>query len=325
MGWTSKVLVFDKDPSRRTFPFLEALYLVEMENNPVLRAQQAFFFLMLIIVCGHDARCQGKMIYKGDTVNEFDASGDKHGKWVQTFPESKDIKFIGTFDRGTPSDTFRYYYRNGTLKALNVFGPDGERSFVRTYHKSGDLMAKGLYINQEKDSIWAFYDSEGALSALQEFEKGERDGQEVVFYRDGDTARIRHYEDSTLHGPWKKFFSNGRLEAKGHFEEGVKAGSIERYYPNGQLKFKGQHDHKGFRTKKWIWYKKSGNIKWYVHYEKGEVQKIMGPDGELIQKGEPIDTTKAGKGGKKQREGPRLKREPSRFEKKRPGRGGRGP
>ncbi len=284
-----------------------------------------FFFVLLFAVGVSEIAAQGKMIYKGDTVNEFDASGEKHGKWVQTFQGSKDIKFIGNFHHGTPRDTFRYYYRDGTLKALNIFGPEGKRSKVRTYHPSGKLMAKGRYIDKKKDSVWAYYDGEGVLSAVQEFEEGTRNGKGIVFYRDGDTARIRHYKDSVLHGPWKQYYSNGKLEAKGRFEEGRRAGTLERYYPNGQLKFKGQHDEKGFRTGEWTWYEKNGKVERYVIYEQGNVKKVLSPEGEVIQKGEAADTIKAVKKGKKEREGPRLKRGDRPFEKERSGKGRRGP
>ncbi|MFB6257948.1 MAG: toxin-antitoxin system YwqK family antitoxin [Flavobacteriales bacterium] len=266
------------------------------------------------------------MIYKGDTVNRFDANGKKHGKWVRTFPESKDIRLIAHFQHGSPRDTFRYYYRDGTLKAINVFGPKGIDSHVKTFHPNGKRMARGKYINKKKDSLWIFYDPEGVKSAIQEYRAGLRHGKELVFYRNGDTALIRHYKDSLKHGPWKKFFKKGGIQAEGRFKEGRRAGKLKYYHPNGALKYEGEHNEKGFREGKWIWYKKNGKLDQTVIYDNGEIDSIIGPDGKLISNGPPIDSNQVNLQPKKKQEGPRLKRKDGRFERKRgKGKGRRGP
>ncbi len=281
--------------------------------------------LVSILFVGVKGAAQGKMIYKGDTVNVFDQKGRKHGKWVKTFQGSKDLRLIGNFEHGTPQDTFRYFYRDGTLKAINVFGEEGMVSKVKTYHPSGKLMAKGTYVNKEKNGTWTFYDAKGVKSAIQEYRSGAPHGKEIIFYRNGDTARIRHYKDSTLHGPWKQYFKNGKLKGEGRYKEGLRVGLIKRYHPNGQLKYKGQHDkEKGYRIGEWVWHKENGDLEHRVIYEKGKIDSIIGPDGELISEGAPIDTAELKKPPQKiEQDGPRVNPEQKRFERKRRGRGRR--
>jgi antitoxin component YwqK of YwqJK toxin-antitoxin module len=288
---------------------------------------QLLSLLLLLLILPLEGRSQGKMIYKGDTVNTFDDKGRKHGKWVRTFPESKDIRLIGQFEHGAPRDTFRYYYRDGTRKAINVFGDKSRVSRVTTFHPSGEKMAEGTYIEKKKHGKWTFYDAEGVKSAVQEFDHGVRDGKEVILYRDGDTARIRHYRDSIPHGPWKKFYKGDTVKAKGRYEEGLRAGRMERYHPNGQLHYLGRYSETGVRIGEWKWCDEEGGLDQKVIYENGKIDSIIGPDGELISDGPPVDTAELRAPPEDiEQEGPRLREEPDRFERRRSrGRRRRGP
>ena len=265
------------------------------------------------------------MIYKGDTVNVFDQQGRKHGKWVRTFQGSKDIRLIGHFEHGTPQDTFRYYYRDGTLKAINAFGDQGMVSRVKTFHPNGPLMAEGRYVNKKRSGKWTFYDAEGTKSAVQEYKLGDPHGIGVIFYRNGDTASIKHYRDSIPHGPWQQYFKDGKLKTEGRYKNGLRVGEMKRYHPNGKLKYKGRLDeNQGYRVGEWVWYDEKGMMQRKVIYEAGKIDSIIGPDGELISKGPPVDTAELKNPPQNiEQDGPRLKREPGRWERKRRSRGTR--
>jgi antitoxin component YwqK of YwqJK toxin-antitoxin module len=284
-----------------------------------IRAVLIGLALPFIFLFPRSGTAQGKMIYKGDTVNVLDDKGRKHGKWVRTFQGSRTIRLIGRFEHGTPQDSFEYYYPDGSLKAINVFGDKGMVSEATTYHPNGSKMAEGTYVNKKKSGKWTFYDAEGVKSAVQEYKQGDPHGIGLVFYRNGDTASIKHYRDSLPHGPWQQFFKGGVTKAKGRYQEGTRVGPLKRYHPNGQLKYKGQHHRsKGYRVGEWVWYDEEGKLERKVIYDAGKIDSIIGPDGELISKGPLLDTTGAERPpGKVERDAPRLNREPDRWEKQR--------
>lgn len=265
-----------------------------------------FFFLLLLPFASLQA--QKEMIYKGDTVNRLDERGEKHEKWVKTYPESERIRYIGTFEHGTPVDTFRHYYKNKNPKAVKVFSRNGRETETRIFHSNGKIMAEGIYVDRKKEGEWRFFDPSGTLSSIETYDGDQLSGKKVVCYRNGDTAKVEHYRDSTLHGPWRSYFQDGTLKGKGRFENGDRKGVEKRYHPNGELKVKGGHDENGFRDGEWTYYDEDGEVEHRAIYDGAEIEKILGPDGEVISDGPPLDTT-APKPIDQQNDGPRLKRE----------------
>lgn len=102
-----------------------------------------------------------------EKVNQKDAQGRMHGKWVKTWPKSNSIQLEGQYKNGVPYGEFKGYYYTGELATVQVYSADGKTKWVKMYHENGYIMGKGKYVNELRDSVWQFFDTRGRLNSME--------------------------------------------------------------------------------------------------------------------------------------------------------------
>ncbi len=214
-----------------------------------------------------------RMNLNAQELNRIDSKGQKQGKWVKEYSNGA-IRYEGTFKDNRPIGKFKYYYPNGKLKAVTLYGNDGRTAYAKTFQLNGRMLAEGKYIDRKRDSTWRFYsDTDSTLiseitykngvldgkkiiwfpengkpSKIIEYKNGKKNGQLQEFYTDGKPARLETYRNDTLNGPFKVWFPEGRLQIEGSYKNGYQDSVWKTYDKNGKL-IKRETYSKGFLIK----------------------------------------------------------------------------
>lgn len=174
-----------------------------------------------------------------DTINRTDEQGRKQGVWKKTYPQNTVHRYEGQFKDDQPYGTFKYYYKDGTLKTIMEYSNSGVLARTVTFWENGRVMSKGNYINQKKDSTWIYYGEKGYLNIAEQYNMGEMNGWRIMYYKVGNNqkkAPVREeakFVDGKMSGAWKKYFRDGSIKAKGQYENDQKTGTFEYFYPDG--------------------------------------------------------------------------------------------
>ncbi len=221
-----------------------------------------FLVLLPVMVCGQE-------LINGQH-NQVDKEGRRQGHW-KVFDGDGKLKFEGNFKDNIPYGEFKYYYPNGTVKAISRIFNDGREARTKTYHPNGMLMAEGKYLNEKKDSIWHYYSEfDGVLLSEEIYERGMKTGIWQTFYPDGSVAEEFTYVDGKKHGPWKQFFTDGSLKLKANYIDGKLEGQITIYHVNGTVNLSGSYKN-NFQDGVWMYFNdKAENTKKEI-YEEGDL------------------------------------------------------
>lgn len=193
-------------------------------------------------------------------VNKTDAQGRKHGIWKKYFPNEQ-LRYEGRFDHGTEVDTFKFYFENGDLKAVNYFRGKGGVAYSWQYGGENRLAAEGKYINAKRDSVWTFYDIDGNVISRETYKNDKREGPAFTYFDTGRKAEAVHYVNDKKEGEWKQFYETGKPKTTGQYKDGSLQGEVVYYEANGKIGAKGKYV-KGLMH---------GN--WYFFDDKMEVEK----------------------------------------------------
>lgn len=208
-------------------------------------------------------------------INQKDASGKKHGKWIVAHKNSTQTAYSGTFEHGKRKGLFTFYYPNGKVKAAMLFTKNGTFARAEMYFEDGTLIAQGNYINEKKDSIWTYYGGSGYVRKTETWKNGKLYGKTVVYMepQPGDTklkpVQYMTYRDSILHGEFGEYWPSGQLKRKGHYVDGNMDGEVYEYYESGKRMVIERYKH-AVRHGLWVYFNKDGtlNKKRYFHFNR---------------------------------------------------------
>jgi len=216
-------------------------------------------FFMLISINGISQNNQN--------INQVDEQGKKHGMWIKKYPGGQ-TRYKGRFNHGTPTGTFKRYFRNGELMAIMQHRNDSA-VYATLYNEKGKKRAEGKYINKEKDSTWVFYDPEGNVILQEKFNMGVRNGKSVRFYPNGDTSQVVVYKNGIKNGIFKQYFSNGNLKLLARYQKNELDGYVTIFAPNGHKEVEGLY-RDNLRQGKWVYYKGVNDTAQVLRYKDGE-------------------------------------------------------
>lgn len=252
-------------------------------------------------------------------INQTDAQGKKHGKWVKykQTKTTKKIRYKGQFDHGVPVDTFQYFYENGRLQFVNVFRGKTGVCYSKQYNEKKQLEAEGIYNNQKKDSTWTYYGLKGQLVSREDYNMGELDGAVIVYYLDGSLAEKTLYKEGKKNGVQIQKYADGKKRFSGVYLNDKLHGEVVYYNQNGRPFYKGEYV-SGLRNGTWLKIENgrvvviekfrrgkldgtyiekyaNGNIKLEANYAMG---KLSGEANYYNEKGELIESGKYNRGVK---------------------------
>lgn len=208
-------------------------------------------------------------------INQKDANGKKHGKWVVTHKNSTQPAAIGNYNHGKREGVFQYYYANGKIKAVMNFSKNGTLARAEMYFEDGTLIAKRNYVNEKKDSIWTYYGGSGYVRKVEGWKNGKLEGKTVVYMEPqaGDTklkpVQFATYKDSVLNGSFAEYWPNGQVKRKGVYVDGNMDGEVYQYFESGKRLAIERYSH-AVRHGLWIYFNEDGTLhkKRYFHYNR---------------------------------------------------------
>ena len=231
---------------------------------------RAFAFLCLLI-------CFATVNAQNDSLNKYNAQGQKNGKWVDTTKwRGYLIQATGYYKNNLKSGEWRAYFDDGSLHAIHTYDKNGKPDGIAKYfYKTGELLYVFVY-KHDTTLYSADFMKDGKL--LQEFywglnfvydknlcvskdceilnginlsslktkgfnklnTKGQKTGKWIERdIHDGDSlTSIRFYKNGLPSGEWRTYYDSGALEGIHTFDEnGNKDGIAKFFYKSGGLQF----------------------------------------------------------------------------------------
>lgn len=212
------------------------------------------FVVLLLVASG---------LVSAQNLNQFDADGERHGKWKKNFEGTKVVRYEGEFNHGKEVGQFKFYKNineKPVLTATRDFNNDGTAK-VTFYASNGKVVSEGLMRDRTYVGAWKYYHNNSyQLMTLEHYNNsGELEGDRIVYYVNGQMAEETFYKNGKLDGKaiWysedgviikKYLYDMGLLHGKASFydkagkilAEGIyrndKKHGIWKYYENGELK-----------------------------------------------------------------------------------------
>src|SRR5210317_651301 len=89
-------------------------------------------------------------------INQFDASGKRHGIWKKNFEGTNVVRYEGDFFHGKEIGIFKFYLNKedkAILSATKAFNENDSKAYVKFYASDGKVISEGQmdgknYINE---------------------------------------------------------------------------------------------------------------------------------------------------------------------------------
>ncbi|KAA5822398.1 toxin-antitoxin system YwqK family antitoxin [Algibacter amylolyticus] len=210
-----------------------------------------FFFLML----------SGVMF--GQTINQFDENGKRHGVWQKKFEGTDVLRYEGQFAHGKEIGLFKfykYYKKKGILSATKLFNDTNQKAEVTFLASNGRVISKGEMDGKTYIGTWKYYQKNsdqlliienyndngaliderlvyypnGQIAEKQNYVNGKLDGESLWLSEKNVVLKSYVYENGELHGDAKFYNPKGELLSEGRYKRDKKDG-VWKYYENGKL------------------------------------------------------------------------------------------
>jgi antitoxin component YwqK of YwqJK toxin-antitoxin module len=219
--------------------------------------KQKIFFVVILTLIYANVSAQA-------SINQFDASGERHGLWKKNYDQTKEPRYEGTFEHGKEIGVFKFYTlktKKSVLSATKTFNRENSIADVKFLSSTGKRISEGQMNGKLFVGKWTYYHNKTkAVMSLEAYnDKGELHGEKVVYYSNGQIAeksnfvngklegtstmysesgvvlKVFLYENDELHGNSKYFNSDAQLIAEGAYKRNKKDG-IWKYYTDGEFK-----------------------------------------------------------------------------------------
>jgi len=195
-----------------------------------------------------------------EEINKMDSQGARHGLWRKTYPDSKQIKYEGTFEHGKEVGEFKFYCEDCGKQptAIRTFNKDGS-VWIKYFTKGGKLVSEGKMVAKDRVGEWLYYhEKSNKIMTREQYEGGKLHGKQITYYPNGAITeellydhgilegenlyyspegkvikRLKYHND-LLHGPAIYYDAGGQVVIEGFYKEGKKHG-LWKYYKNGVL------------------------------------------------------------------------------------------
>lgn len=146
--------------------------------------------------------------------NKFDENGLKHGVWKGFFPDSKRLRYQGTFEHGKEIGTFNYYddTKAADIVGVRVFNEKDNSVYTTFYDQKKNVVSEGKSINKLNEGIWKYYHFESKeIMTLENYINGKLEGTRIVFFKSGKIAEECNYKNGKKDGVYNKYIENGKI------------------------------------------------------------------------------------------------------------------
>lgn len=199
---------------------------------------------------------------QNDDLNQWDANGKRHGLWKKYYPNSKQVRYEGTFHHGKEIGEFKFYCEDCKDKpnAILTYNENDNIAHAKYLTPKGELLSEGEMDGQVRIGEWIYYHkginqvmtrenySDGKLNGRSttyypngqkteetDYKNGVKEGENNYYSPDGVLLKKLLYKNDELHGPAVYYDGNGRVISEGNYKDGKKHG-LWKNYENGKLK-----------------------------------------------------------------------------------------
>jgi antitoxin component YwqK of YwqJK toxin-antitoxin module len=146
--------------------------------------------------------------------NKLDDKGLKHGLWKGFYPESKRLRYQGTFSHGKETGTFYFYddTKAADIIGVRVFNENDNSVYTTFYDQKKNIVSEGKSINKLNEGIWKYYHFESKeIMTIENYVNGKLDGTRKVFFKNGKIAEECNYKNGLKDGIYNKYLENGTI------------------------------------------------------------------------------------------------------------------
>jgi antitoxin component YwqK of YwqJK toxin-antitoxin module len=149
--------------------------------------------IFLLFCVFHDASAQKYEIFKKDTINYEDSTGNKRGYWkvynrMLYLPDYTDDQLVeeGSYVNNKKEGIWKQYFNNGKLKSIINYNANIPNGHVKFFYSNGNPLEEGNWIFGRWEGEYKYYYENGKLSYDWKFVNGKRDGIQLYYNETGE-------------------------------------------------------------------------------------------------------------------------------------------
>lgn len=207
-------------------------------------------------------------------TNKLDEKGQRHGVWHGLYPESKSLRYEGTFDHGKETGTFKFYEdspEHGVV-ATREFATDGS-AYTIFYDQKNNKLSEGKEVNRKYEGPWKYYQKASTeIFTLENYKNGKLEGKRTVYYIGGKPAEEIIYKNGIKDGPYRKYTESGIVLEESNYKKGEYDGKAIFRDALGKIASEGNYNN-GKKRGIWKFYK-DGKLDREENMSKAKTNKL---------------------------------------------------
>ncbi|WP_413669583.1 hypothetical protein ACEN9X_06285 [Mucilaginibacter sp. Mucisp86] len=221
----------------------------------------------------------GKFIGRGTLINNGQTV---IGLWESDYPAGNKKSNGNYSSAGKREGLWTYYFRNGDIRAKELFKEGKLTGVQEYYYDNGNLTSRESYVNGVAEGLVTTYYYNGNTRSSVNYKLDKKEGEEKQFYENGNLEIVNHYTANVLNGLVTEYFKSGKVKSTTHYVAGKIDGPYKAYYENGHTDTEGQFI-KDNPEGDFTYYYASGKVKEKRHYIGGAED---GPHQEFFENGQ---------------------------------------
>lgn len=162
-------------------------------------------FAVLLVLNFGDLQAQ-------NTSNNLDVNGKKDGVWKGYYPESKRLRYEGTFSHGKEIGEFKFFddTKAGSVIATRTFNPNDNVAYTVFYDQNKNKVSEGKVVNKLFEGEWKYYHfGAKTIMTTENYKNGKLEGLRSVYFPSGKIAEETYYKNNLKNGTSKKYSEKG--------------------------------------------------------------------------------------------------------------------
>jgi len=162
-------------------------------------------------------------LIQSQIVNQIDENGKKNGLWRGFYPDSKRLRYEGTFEHGKEIGIFKFFddTKKGTLIATREFNVNDNSCYTIFYNQNNNKVSEGKVVDKKFEGKWIYYHEDSPSIMTEEFYlDGKLEGIRKVFYKSRKIAEETTYKNGKKDGAYKNYAENGILLEESNYKNG---------------------------------------------------------------------------------------------------------
>lgn len=193
------------------------------------------------------------LLFSQENLNQLDAEGKRHGKWMKKFEGTDQIRYEGEFNHGKEVGTFKFYEKGNEdhPHATKTYSSNSDIVDAKFYTKKGKLLTEGHFKDRKRTGKWTYYHKKKeVVMMIENYQNGKLNGEKSIFYENGKISEKQHYLNGVQQGEHLVYGANGKLLQYYTYKDGQLQGRSKIYNTEGQLIKEGNYKN-GLRDGIW--------------------------------------------------------------------------